>query len=143
MTDEAVPLAPSILVVEDDAGTRTLLLRFLQENGYRATGVRNGIEMWDALRQAPVDLMLLDVMLPGVTGLDLCRAVRKDNSVPIIMLTARGSETDRVLGLEMGADDYVPAAIFALLVGGWTRGAENFSRPVASRSTCRRRNMMC
>lgn len=108
MTDEAVPLAPSILVVEDDAGTRTLLLRFLQENGYRAIGVRNGIEMWDALRQAPVDLMLLDVMLPGVTGLDLCRAVRKDNSVPIIMLTARGSETDRVLGLEMGADDYVP-----------------------------------
>ena len=108
MTDEAVPLAPSILVVEDDAGTRTLLLRFLQENGYRAIGVRNGIEMWDALRQAPVDLMLLDVMLPGTTGLDLCRAVRKDNSVPIIMLTARGSETDRVLGLEMGADDYVP-----------------------------------
>ena len=108
MIDETAPLAPLILVVEDDAGTRTLLLRFLQENGYRATGARNGIEMWDALGRTPVDLMLLDVMLPGTTGLDLCRAVRKDNQVPIIMLTARGSETDRVLGLELGADDYVP-----------------------------------
>lgn len=98
----------SILVVEDDVGTRTLLLRFLQENGYRVTGARNGTEMWDTLRRLPIDLILLDIMLPGTTGLDLCRTIRQDNNtVPIIMLTARGSETDRVLGLELGADDYL------------------------------------
>lgn len=97
-----------VLVVEDDAGTRTLLTRFLAENGMKATGARNGAEMWDAIERLPVDLVLLDVMLPGASGLDLCRAIRRTRSVPIIMLTARGSETDRVLGLELGADDYVP-----------------------------------
>ena len=108
MESEIASSSPHVLVVEDDAGTRTLLLRFLQENGYRATGARNGIEMWDVLGGLPVDLVLLDVMLPGTTGLDLCRAIRQKNEVPIIMVTARGTETDRVLGLELGADDYVP-----------------------------------
>lgn len=108
MEPETISTFAHILVVEDDAGTRTLLLRFLQENGYRTTGARNGIEMWDVLGRLPVDLVLLDVMLPGTTGLDLCRAIRRGNEVPIIMVTARGTETDRVLGLELGADDYVP-----------------------------------
>ena len=108
MEPQTALTSPHILIVEDDAGTRTLLLRFLQENGYRTTGARNGIEMWDVLGRLPVDLVLLDVMLPGATGLDLCRAIRRKNEVPIIMVTARGSETDRVLGLELGADDYVP-----------------------------------
>lgn len=108
MEHETIATPSHILVVEDDAGTRTLLLRFLQENGYRATGARNGIEMWDVLGRLPVDLVLLDIMLPGTTGLDLCRAVRRGSAVPIIMVTARGTETDRVLGLELGADDYVP-----------------------------------
>ena len=100
--------SPQILVVEDDSGTRALLLRFLEENGFRCTGARNGTEMWDAMERVTFDLLLLDVMLPGVTGLDLCREVRRRGSVPIIMLTARASETDRVLGLELGAVDYVP-----------------------------------
>ena len=108
MEHETIATSSHILVVEDDAGTRTLLLRFLQENGYRATGARNGIEMWDVLGRLPVDLVLLDIMLPGTTGLDLCRAIRRGRAVPIIMVTARGTETDRVLGLELGADDYVP-----------------------------------
>lgn len=108
MEQQAGAAAAHILVVEDDAGTRTLLLRFLQENGYHATGACNGMEMWDVLRRLPVDLVLLDVMLPGTTGLDLCRTIRRDSAVPIIMVTARGTETDRVLGLELGADDYVP-----------------------------------
>lgn len=108
MEPEIASPSPHILVVEDDAGTRTLLLRFLQENGYRVTGARNGIDMWDVLGRLPVNLILLDVMLPGTTGLDLCRAIRRGNEVPIIMVTARGTETDRVLGLELGADDYVP-----------------------------------
>ncbi len=107
MGSELVSAEPHLLVVEDDTGTRTLLTRFLQQNGFRATGVRNGHEMWDALRGVGIDLVLLDLMLPGASGLDLCRAIRREGTIPIIMVTARGSEADRVLGLELGADDYV------------------------------------
>ena len=108
MDGELVSAEPHLLVVEDDTGTRALLTRFLQQNGFRATGVRNGHEMWDALRSVGIDLVLLDLMLPGASGLDLCRAIRREGAMPIIMVTARGSEADRVLGLELGADDYVP-----------------------------------
>ncbi|HVT28417.1 MAG TPA: response regulator transcription factor [Lacipirellulaceae bacterium] len=101
------PLSSHVLIVEDDAETRVLLTRFLRENGLHATGVRDGREMWETVDQVPIDLVLLDVMLPGTQGLDLCRALRQKSDVPIIMLTARGSETDRVLGLELGADDYI------------------------------------
>jgi len=108
MDSSATGGAPHILVVEDDTGTRTLLARFLGENGFRATGARNGAEMWEALEGTAIDLVLMDVMLPGTSGLDLCRTIRRTSAVPIIMVTARGAETDRVLGLELGADDYVP-----------------------------------
>ena len=108
MNGELVGAEPHLLVVEDDTGTRALLARFLQQNGFRATGVRNGQEMWDVLRSVGIDLVLLDLMLPGASGLDLCRAIRREGTMPIIMVTARGSEADRVLGLELGADDYVP-----------------------------------
>ena len=109
-TGYAPPLDPEahILVVEDDGEMRTLIAKALRQNGYRVTGVRDGREMWETLGNAPVDLVLLDVMLPGQSGLDLCRTLRARSGVPIIMVTARGSETDRVLGLELGADDYIP-----------------------------------
>jgi two-component system OmpR family response regulator len=97
----------AILVVEDDGDTRMLIGRFLRENGYRVLAARDGREMWEVAGQVPIDLVLLDVMLPGASGLDLCRDLRARSQVPIIMLTARGSETDRVLGLELGADDYI------------------------------------
>jgi two-component system, OmpR family, response regulator len=99
---------PHILAVEDDFGMRRLITQILQESGLHVTGARNGHEMWDALERLPIDLVLLDVMLPGTTGMDLCRTLRAKSSIPIIMVTARGSETDRVLGLELGADDYLP-----------------------------------
>lgn len=102
-----LPPSAHVLVVEDDADTRVLVTRFLSENGLRATGARDGREMWEVLDRVPIDLVLLDVMLPGTTGLDLCRALRSRSDVGIIMVTARGSETDRVMGLEFGADDYV------------------------------------
>ena len=102
------PVGAHVLAVEDDAGMRRLITRILQENGLRVTGARNGHEMWDALRRLPIDLVLLDVMLPGSSGMDLCRALRSKSNIPILMVTARGSETDRVLGLELGADDYLP-----------------------------------
>lgn len=99
--------APAILIVEDDPGLRVLLVRTLRENGFHATGVSAAPEMWRALEDAPADLILLDIMLPGTNGLDICRALRKNCEVPIIMLSARGEEMDRVLGLELGADDYI------------------------------------
>jgi two-component system OmpR family response regulator len=99
---------PHVLAVEDDSSMRRLVTQVLQGNGFHVTGARNGHEMWDALERLPIDLVLLDVMLPGATGMDLCRALRNKSSIPIIMVTARGSETDRVLGLELGADDYLP-----------------------------------
>ncbi|WP_044563427.1 response regulator transcription factor [Azospirillum sp. B4] len=97
-----------ILLVEDDPAMRTLILRVLKENGFEATGVRDGRDMADALGQGSFDLVLLDVMLPGQSGLDICRELRRTSQVPIIMVSAHGEEIDMVLGLEMGADDYVP-----------------------------------
>lgn len=97
-----------MLVVDDDAAMRQLIARILTANGFHVSGVRNGIEMWDALARLPIDLVLLDLMLPGTNGMDLCRALRGKSNVPIIVVTARGSEADRVLGLELGADDYLP-----------------------------------
>jgi two-component system, OmpR family, response regulator len=99
---------PHVLVVEDDASMRRLLTQILQESGFHVTGARDGHEMWDALERLPIDVVVLDVMLPGTTGMDLCRTLRGKSNMPIIIVTARGSETDRVLGLELGADDYLP-----------------------------------
>lgn len=96
-----------ILIVDDDAQLRQLVSKMLRAHGYRATAVAGGREMLEMLRATPVDLIILDVMLPGASGLELCRHVRQSSSVPILMLTAKSEETDRVLGLEMGADDYL------------------------------------
>jgi two-component system OmpR family response regulator len=96
-----------VLVVDDDAEIRRLLGDYLRKNGYRATAVGDGNAMWAALSRGKVDLIVLDLMLPGEDGLSLCRRLRADFDTPVIMLTARGEETDRVVGLEMGADDYL------------------------------------
>lgn len=96
-----------ILVVDDDGQIRQLVAKFLRENGFRVTTARDGREMRQVLADASVDLIILDLMLPGTNGLDLCREMRKTSSLPIIMLTARGADTDRIVGLELGADDYL------------------------------------
>jgi two-component system, OmpR family, response regulator len=96
-----------VLVVDDDLEIRTLLREYLQKNGYRVTAVADGRGMWAALQQAQPDIIVLDLMLPGDDGLTLCRDLRARSDVPVIMLTARGEETDRIVGLEMGADDYL------------------------------------
>ena len=96
-----------ILVVDDDGETRQLIARFLRQNGYRVTAARDGREMLEMVRTAPVNLIILDLMLPGPSGLDLCRELRRQSAVPIIILSAKGEETDRVVGLEVGADDYI------------------------------------
>ncbi|MCX7320778.1 MAG: response regulator [Hyphomicrobiales bacterium] len=99
---------PHILVVEDDRETRTLIAKYLRANSCNVTVAADGREMDKALADNRIDLMILDVMLPGEDGLSLCRRVRAGSQVPIIMLTARGEDVDRILGLEMGADDYLP-----------------------------------
>jgi two-component system OmpR family response regulator len=97
-----------VLIVDDDAEIRNLLREYLQENGYRVTAAADGKGLWTALKTAQPDLIILDLMLPGDDGISLCRALRARSDVPIIMLTARGGDADRILGLELGADDYVP-----------------------------------
>lgn len=99
--------APRILVVDDDPQIRQLIVRYLSENGFRVSGARDGREMRETLGGADVDLLILDLMLPGTSGLELCRELRQRSSLPIIMLTAKGDETDRIVGLEIGADDYL------------------------------------
>lgn len=96
-----------LLIVDDDREIRALLGDYLERNGYRITAVADGRGMRSALASGGMDLIILDLMLPGEDGLSLCRNLRAHSSVPVIMLTARGEETDRIVGLEMGADDYL------------------------------------
>lgn len=96
-----------VLVVDDDAETRALIARFLRQNGYRVSIAADGRQMQQALRGPPVHLVVLDLMLPGPSGLDLCRELRRHSQLPVIMLSAKGEEVDRVVGLELGADDYI------------------------------------
>jgi two-component system OmpR family response regulator len=98
-----------ILVVDDDLGLRELLDRYFAGHGYRVTTVANGRQMREVLANHRVDLIVLDLMLPGDDGLTLCRNLRANQAydIPILMLTARGDEADRIVGLEMGADDYL------------------------------------
>lgn len=99
--------APNILVVEDDRETRSLIAKYLRTNSCHVTTASDGREMAKAMTDHRVDLLVLDVMLPGEDGLSLCRKVRAESQTPIIMLTARGEESERVRGLATGADDYI------------------------------------
>jgi two-component system, OmpR family, response regulator len=99
--------SPNILVVDDDRETRSLIAKYLRGNSCNVAVATDGREMVRAMADHRVDLLILDVMLPGEDGLSLCRKVRAESQVPIIMLTARGEDVDRILGLEMGADDYL------------------------------------
>ena len=99
---------PNIILVEDDPALRTLTARALRENGYTVHTAGSAPEMWIAFDTIQADLVILDIMLPGTNGIDLCRQIRRKSDVPIIFVSARGSEEDRVMGLELGADDYLP-----------------------------------
>jgi two-component system, OmpR family, response regulator len=98
----------SILIVDDDRDIRTLLADYLESNGYRTFGAADGAAMWKLLDETKPDLIVLDLNMPGEDGLTLCRKLRAHSNLPVIMLTARSEPLDRILGLEMGADDYLP-----------------------------------
>ena len=97
-----------ILIVDDDKELRALLSTFLTRNGFRVSAAENGAAMMQTLGAARIELIILDIMMPGEDGLSLCRKLRANGTIPVIMLTAAGSEVDRVVGLEIGADDYLP-----------------------------------
>src|SRR5262245_3009877 len=100
--------SPHILVVDDDREIRSLLSKFLAKNGLRVSVAADGREMRRVLDEAKIDLIVLDLMLPGDSGLTLCGQLRATTTIPILMLTAVAEDTDRIIGLEMGADDYLP-----------------------------------
>ena len=100
-------MARTILVVEDDQNLRETLLEALEADGYQTVGAADGREALARFRADHPDLVLLDLMLPELSGIEVCRIIRAESGVPIVMLTARGSEVDKVVGLEIGADDYV------------------------------------
>jgi DNA-binding response OmpR family regulator len=99
--------APRVLVVEDDPTISEVVVRYLEREGLEVEAVGDGRDALDAAAAVWPDLVVLDLMLPGIDGLEVCRRLRARGPVPVIMLTARGDEEDRVLGLELGADDYV------------------------------------
>lgn len=99
--------AGDVLIVEDEPKLARLLADYLHASGFKTRCVANGLEVAPAVRAAPPALVLLDLMLPGQDGLEVCRELRGFSSVPIIMVTARVEEIDRLLGLELGADDYI------------------------------------
>jgi two-component system, OmpR family, response regulator len=100
--------SPHILIVDDHRDIRDLVSRALSKEGFRVSVAADGRAMRKVLADSRIDLILLDLMLPGEDGLSLCRMLRAESNIPIIMLTAKGEEVDRVIGLELGADDYVP-----------------------------------
>jgi DNA-binding response OmpR family regulator len=100
-------MAFRVLLVDDDARLIELLKSYLEQNGVTVTGVGDGQAALAALDANAFDAVLLDVMMPGMNGLEVCKRIRDKSRIPVIMLTAKGDETDRVVGLEIGADDYI------------------------------------
>jgi len=108
MTETLNPPADHILLVDDDPGIRDVVGEFLNQHGFSVEAVADGREMERAIERRKPDLVVLDLMLPGEDGLSLCRRLRRPGGPAVIMLSAMGEETDRIVGLELGADDYLP-----------------------------------
>ena len=98
---------PHLLLVDDERSIREPLAAYLQKSGFRVTAVGDAAAARQRLAGYAIDLVVLDIMMPGEDGLSLCRHIRETGEIPVILLTARSEETDRIVGLEMGADDYV------------------------------------
>ncbi len=105
MTDNSA--VSSVLVVDDEPIVRDVVVRYLHHDGFATLEAASGDEAKQLLEREPLSLVVLDVMLPGIDGMELCRWIRSRSDLPIVMLTARGEETDRIVGLELGADDYL------------------------------------
>jgi DNA-binding response OmpR family regulator len=97
----------AVLVVDDDPTVREVVVSYLRAGGHQVTEADDGHRALSSMRESPADLVVLDLMLPGLDGLEVCKRLREQGDVPVILLTAKGSVTDRVIGLEHGADDYL------------------------------------
>jgi two-component system, OmpR family, response regulator len=126
--------APHILIVDDHREIRDLVSRALTKEGFRVSAAADGRAMHKVLADSRIDLILLDLMLPGEDGLSLCRTLRAGSNLPIIMLTAKGDEIDRVIGLEMGADDYLPKPFGSRELVARIRAVLRRSQETSSRS---------
>src|SRR5260221_352188 len=113
---------PHLVIVDDDREIRTLLSQYLEKHDFRTTAVAEGKEMRRVMERSRVDLVVLDLMLPGEDGLSICRELRTRSQVPIIMLTARGEDVDRIVGLELGADARAPQIIKTVYGEGYVVG---------------------
>jgi len=131
--------APHILIVDDHREIRDLVSRALVKEGFRVSTAGDGRSMRKVLADGRIDLILLDLMLPGEDGLAICRELRSQSDVPIIMLTAKGDEVDRVIGLEMGADDYLPKPFGSRELVSRIRAVLRRTRPPAALAEGRQR----
>jgi DNA-binding response OmpR family regulator len=132
-------MSATVLIVEDEFNIGKLVRTYLERDGYGVVWVSSGEDALVELRRHDVDLVVLDVGLPGIDGFEVCRRVRAESSVPVIMLTARDEETDRVVGLELGADDYVPKPFSPRELVARVKAVLRRTqppRPVAERLTC-------
>lgn len=130
-----------LLVVDDDERLRRLLVKYLGENGYMVAAAANAAEARMQLAAIAFDLIVLDVMMPGESGLDLARSIRQENPVPILLLTAMGETNDRIIGLETGADDYLTKPFdpkeLLLRIGGILRRAHREEKREETSDECR------
>jgi DNA-binding response OmpR family regulator len=124
----------TILVVDDEPIVREVVVRYLEREGYRTLEAADGDAARTTIEQSGLDLVVLDVMLPGTDGLELCRWIRSQSELPVIMLTARGEEADRIVGLELGADDYVTKPFSPRELAARVRTVLRRSRPEEARS---------
>jgi DNA-binding response OmpR family regulator len=124
----------TILVVDDEPIVRDVVVRYLEREGYRTLEADDGEAARSTIERSAADLVVLDVMLPGADGLDLCRWIRSQSDVPVIMLTARGEEADRIVGLELGADDYITKPFSPRELAARVRTVLRRSRPGEARS---------
>jgi two-component system, OmpR family, phosphate regulon response regulator OmpR len=100
-------MVQKVLIIDDDEKLQRLLREYLENNGFRVLGLPDGTRVLETVRKESPDLMILDIMLPGKNGLEILKEVRRDFDLPVIMLTAKGEDTDRIVGLELGGDDYL------------------------------------
>jgi DNA-binding response OmpR family regulator len=128
---------PSILLVDDDPKLIELLARYLEKEGFRVRTARDGVDMDGQLAAAHPDLIVLDLMLPGEDGLSIARRLRAGSDIPVIILSARGSELDRIVGLEVGADDYLGKPFNPRELLARIRAVLRRQRPIATEAAVR------
>jgi len=97
-----------VLIIDDDEKLRKLLKEYLEDNGHRVLTLADGSHAMKTIQEKSPEIVILDIMLPGKDGLEVLKEIRRDHAIPVIMLTAKGEDTDRIVGLELGADDYLP-----------------------------------